>query len=191
MKLLKLALVSAVALVALTEYAQAQTADTAYVNGNIYTVNEAQPWAEAVAIKDGKFLVVGSRADVEAVTGGDTKVVDLGGKFAMPGIVDLHVHPFATPLFNLINLDFSNPFDAELMMAELKAFAGAHPEKKWIRAGSWGMGLFPGNNPSKALIDAVIPDRPVVLVDQTGHNYWLNSKGLDLAGIDAETPTDA
>ncbi|MGB5296405.1 MAG: hypothetical protein WBP34_15805, partial [Thermoanaerobaculia bacterium] len=63
-------------------------ADTVYTNGKIYTVNEAQPWAEAVAIKDGKFLVVGSVTDVEAVTGGDTEVVDLGGAFAMPGIGD-------------------------------------------------------------------------------------------------------
>ena len=61
-------------------------ADTVYTNGRIYTVNEAQPWAEAVAIKDGKFLVVGSNAEVEAVTGDDTDVVDLGGGFAMPGI---------------------------------------------------------------------------------------------------------
>ena len=68
-------------------------ADTVYTNGRIYTVNEAQPWAEAVAIKDGKFLVVGSNAEVEAVTGDDTDVVDLGGGFAMPGIGDSHIHP--------------------------------------------------------------------------------------------------
>ena len=70
----------------------ADAADTVYTNGKIYTVNEAQPWAEAVAIKDGKFLVVGSNADVEAVTGDSTDVVDLGGRFAMPGIQDTHLH---------------------------------------------------------------------------------------------------
>ena len=69
-------------------------ADTVYTNGKIYTVNSAQPWAEAVAIKDGKFLVVGSNEDVEAVSGESTEVVDLGGAFAMPGIVDMHAHPF-------------------------------------------------------------------------------------------------
>ena len=61
-------------------------ADTVYTNGKIYTVNEAQPWAEAVAIKDGEFLVVGLNADAEAVTGKETEVVDLGGAFVMPGI---------------------------------------------------------------------------------------------------------
>ena len=165
-------------------------ADAVYTNGRIYTVNERQPWVEAVAIKDGEFLIVGSHADVETVTGSETNVVDLAGRFAMPGIVDLHVHPFATPLFNMINLGFSDPFDADLMLKELKDFAAAHPEKKWIRAGSWGVGVFPDDNPSKELIDAVISDRPVVLIDQTGHNYWVNSKALELAGIDAATPTD-
>ncbi|MBD3857695.1 MAG: amidohydrolase, partial [Acidobacteria bacterium] len=71
----------------------AEIADTVYTNGKIYTVNEAQPWAEAVAIKDGKFLVVGSAAEVEAVTGKETEVVDLAGAFAMPGIGDPHIHP--------------------------------------------------------------------------------------------------
>ena len=71
----------------------AQTvADSAFINGKIYTVNEKQTWAEAVAIKDGKFLLVGSIADVKAVTGKATKVIDLAGKMVMPGLHDTHVH---------------------------------------------------------------------------------------------------
>ncbi len=169
---------------------QVPEADIVYRNGKIYTVNDKQPWAEAVAIKDGKFLKVGSNAEMESVTGAKTQAVDLGGKFVMPGIVDLHVHPFATPLFNMINLNFSDPTDPDKMLAELKAFAEANPDKKWIRAGSWGVGVFPNNSPSKTLLDEIIPDRPVVLIDQTGHAYWLNSKALGRAGITAETPTN-
>ena len=63
------------------------SADTVYTNGRIYTVNEAAPWAEAVAIKDGRFIAVGSDEDVSAATGYGTEIIDLGGKFAMPGIV--------------------------------------------------------------------------------------------------------
>ena len=70
-------------------------ADVVYRNGRIYTVNEAQPWVEAVAIKDGAFQVVGSNADVDAVTGGGTEVVDLGGRMVMPGLIDVHVHPLS------------------------------------------------------------------------------------------------
>ena len=68
-------------------------ADSVYRNGRIYTVNETQPWAEAVAIKGGKFLAVGSGDDVAALIGDGTEVVDLGGAFAMPGIGDTHIHP--------------------------------------------------------------------------------------------------
>ncbi len=68
-------------------------ADTVYTNGKIYTVNEAQPWAEAVAITDGKFTAVGSAADVKVLIGNGTEVIDLKGGFAMPGIHDTHVHP--------------------------------------------------------------------------------------------------
>ena len=69
-----------------------ETADIIYTNGKIYTVNTTQPWAEAVAIKDGKFLKVGSTTDVEALTDENTEVVDLEGKFVMPGLHDAHVH---------------------------------------------------------------------------------------------------
>ncbi len=166
-----------------------EVADVVYTSGRIYTVDEAQPWAEAVAIKDGRFLAVGSIADIGDLQGENTETVDLGGSFVMPGIIDLHVHPFMTPLFNVINLDFSDPTNVDTMLAELKGFAEEHPEKEWIRAGSYGLGVFPDENPSKELLDEVIPDRPVIVIDQTGHNYWVNSRALDRAGIDADTPT--
>jgi len=89
-----------------------------------------------VAIKEGKLLDVGSDGD-------GTEVVDLGGKFAMPGIVDLHVHPFATPLFNIMNLDFADPFDVDQMLKDPSEFAESNPDKTWIRAGSYGLGVFP------------------------------------------------
>jgi len=73
-------------------FANAQP-DTIYLNGKIYTVNEAQPWAEAVAIKDGKFVAVGSNVDVKKHKTDSTTVIDLGGKFVMPGLVDTHTHP--------------------------------------------------------------------------------------------------
>ena len=93
--------------------AESVAADTVYSNGKIYTVNEAQPWAEAVAIKDGRFIEVGSNADVESLTGESTVVVDLGGKFVMPGIIDLHTHPFISPWYGKMNLSLEQPDDAE------------------------------------------------------------------------------
>ena len=114
-----------------------EVADTVYTNGKIYTVNQAQPWAEAVAIKDGKFLVVGSGADVEAVSGDGTQTVDLGGRFAMPGLVDTHTHPFVNALQMLDQLDF-DPVPTSLggIQEQLVAYVEAHPEKEWIEGGS-------------------------------------------------------
>ena len=165
-------------------------ADTVYTNGRIYIVNEAQPWAEAVAIKDGRFLVVGSSADVEAVTGDDTEVVDLEGQFVMPGIFDLHAHPFITPWYGAMNLALQNPGDADALLAEVATYAEANPDKEWIIGGQYSLGVFPDDNPSKDLLDELVPDRPVALLDQTGHSMWINSRAMELAGITAETETN-
>jgi len=171
--------------------AKTQSADTIYTNGKIYTVDKKQPWAEAVAIKDGKFLAVGSKADIEAVTSEGTKVIDLGGKFVMPGIVDLHTHPFITPWYGSMNLSLKNPGDPDKILKEIKEYADANPDKKWILVGQWHVGIFPDDAPKKEWLDAIVPDRPVAVLDQTGHSFWVNSKALELAGITKDTPTDS
>jgi len=164
-------------------------ADTVYTNGKIYTVNETQPWAEAVAVKDGKLLVVGSNADVEAVTGLSTKAVDLAGQFMMPGVFDLHAHPFITPWYGGMNLSLQNPGDADAILAEIRAYADANPDKEWLIGGQYLVGVFPEDNPSKELLDGISTDRAVAILDQTGHSMWINSKAMELAGITAETET--
>ena len=158
-------------------------ADAVYINGTIYTVNEAQPWAEAVAIKDGAFLVVGSASDVEAVTGRSTSITDLGGAFAMPGIVDAHTHGIDSthPSLFLLTLDGT---DQETLLASLKKYADENPDKEWIVGGTWPIGMFPNENPHREMLDAVVPDRPVFLRDQSGHSVWLNSKAIEIAGLD-------
>jgi predicted amidohydrolase YtcJ len=162
-------------------------ADSVYTNGKIYTVNKAQPWAEAVAIKDGKFLVVGSRAEVKAVTGEGTKVVDLGGRMAMPGMFDVHAHPLGAAE-GWANLRISNPTDQDAMLAQIKEYAVGHPELTAIRGESWGLDVFPGDSPRKEPLDAIVSDRPVYLLSQTGHSAWVNSKALEMAGITRDTP---
>jgi predicted amidohydrolase YtcJ len=91
--MLRTAFVALILLITTSAGVAAETADSAYINGKIYTVDATKPWAEAVAIKDGKFIAVGSNEAIAAVTGEGTKVVDLDGGFAMPGIHDTHVHP--------------------------------------------------------------------------------------------------
>ena len=67
-------------------------ADTIFTNAKVYTVDESQPWAEAFAVKDGRFVAVGAHAEIEAMAGNGTESVDLGGKFVTPGFIDTHFH---------------------------------------------------------------------------------------------------
>lgn len=164
-------------------------ADIVYTKGKIYTVNEDKPWAEAVAIKDGRLIVVGSVTDAESVIGASTEVIDLAGAFVMPGIFDLHSHPFITPWYGQMNLALKSAGDAESILSEIKAYAEAHPEKEWIIGGQYLAGTFPNDDPRKEWLDEIVPDRPVAILDQTGHGLWLNSKALELSGISAETET--
>jgi hypothetical protein len=173
---------------AATAVDQNASADVAYTHGKIYTVNEAQPWAEAVAIKDGKFLVVGSNADVKAVTGAATEIVDLGGRMAMPGLIDVHVHPLSVAQ-NWANLKIESPGNVDAILEQLRRYVEANPDVAMIRGEKWNLGVFPGDSPRKELLDEIVPDRPVYLMSQTGHSAWVNSKALEMANITKETPT--
>ena len=125
-------------------------ADIVYTYGQIYTVNEVQPRAEAVAIKDGKFLVVGSNADVEAVTGNTTEVVDLGGAFVMPGIVDMHAHPFTGVDMGIGGISLSSPGDLEVVLADIKRFVAENPDRDVFLGGNWNVGgMFENDSPDK------------------------------------------
>jgi predicted amidohydrolase YtcJ len=169
--------------------AQSQDADTVYTNGKIYTVNEAQPWAEAVAIEDGKFIVVGSNDDVAAVTGDTTEVIDLGGGFAMPGLHDSHVHPPLVYTFEeageLLFPETTSPVE---IIKVVKAFADENPDLKVVRGQKWAAADFPGGKATKEWLDPHFPDRAIYLVDETGHNAVANSRALEIAGITKDTP---
>ncbi len=130
-----------------------QIADIVYTNGRIYTVNEAQPWAEAVAIREGKFLVVGSNAEAAAVTGESTEIHDLDGQFVMPGIFDLHSHPFITPWYGGMNLQLAGADTRGKILAAVEAYALSNPEKEWIIGGQWLLGILPGDSPRKEWLD--------------------------------------
>ena len=162
------------------------SADVVYTNARIYTVNETQPWAEAVAIKDGRFMAVGSDADVEAVTGDSSQVIDLGGKFVMPGIVDMHAHPFTGVDMGIGGINLSSPGDLEVVLADIKQFVADHPDRDVFLGGNWNVGgaLFENDSPDKKVLDEIVPDVPVFILSQSGHSAWVNSKALEMAGID-------
>ena len=180
------AVVMLVFVVGCSQQPDGEIADTIYTNGKIYTVNEAQPWVEALAIKDGRFIALGSAADVEVVTGGSTEVIDLGGKFIMPGMIDVHTHGIDNHLPSIIQL--SDGDDVDAILAEVKAYVEAHPDQEWVTFVPFGFGLFPGDNGPKEMLDEVAPNTAVAIEHQSGHAYWVNSKALELAGVTADTP---
>ena len=160
--------------------------DTIYTNGRIYTVDESNAWAEAVAIKDGKFVAVGSTAEVAALGGDSTEIVDLDGQFVMPGLIDTHTHPFVDGLKELGDLKFDfeeTPASVEEMQKQILAYAQANPDREWIYGGMWPKGIYPAESAPREDIDAVVADRPVCLMDQGGHAYWCNTLALETAGI--------
>jgi len=163
-----------------------EVADTVYTNGRIYTVNEAQPWAEAVAIKDGKFVAVGSNADIEKFKGTATKILDLEGKFAMPGMIDVHTHAVESHVPVMARL--KNPGDVDKIRQQIKAHIEADPDKEWYLFGDFAFGLFPGDNGPKELLDDIAPGKAIAIMHASGHAFWANSKALELAGITADTP---
>ncbi len=170
---------------------QGEVADTIYTNGRIYTVNEAEPWVEAVAIADGKFLVVGSNADVEAVTGEGTEVVDLGGRFVMPGLHDLHLHFegfYTSKALEGKSLRYTTQESSiEELQAKLKDYADANPELDVLFAEQLPQALFPNLSPTRQFIDEIVPDRVVVMLSDSEHEALLNTKALEKEGITVDT----
>lgn len=172
-------------------YAQAQkssTADLILRNGHIYTSNPKQPWAEALAIRGNRIVAVGSQSDIMRLQSSRSQVVDLGGRMAMPGIIDSHIH-FLSGGQSLDQIYLDDADTAAEIQRRVKEYATARPERSWLLGRGWVYNVFrPSGLPTKDILDRVVSDRPVVLENYDGHSIWVNSKALELAGITRETP---
>lgn len=158
--------------------------DRVFVNGRIWTGDDAKPWAEAIAVSGDTLVGVGNSAEVKAMAASDTAVVDLGGRFVTPGFQDTHIH-FPGPSIN--SVDLSEVKTLAQFQEKLKAFAAAHPDLPWIIGKGWGYSVFPKQMPDKKHIDAVVADRPVFLAARDGHMALANSAAVRLAGVDVNT----
>ncbi|HEX5012625.1 MAG TPA: amidohydrolase [Candidatus Limnocylindrales bacterium] len=162
-------------------------ADLVLTAGHVHTVDPATPRAEAVAVVGERIAAVGSAADVRPWIGPRTRVVDLAGRLLVPGFQDAHVHPVYGGMDRL-ECDVREAVGREGVIAAVRAYAEAHPEKTWIVGSGWYMSDFENGTPRREDLDAVVPDRPVFLPNRDGHSSWVNSRALELAGIDATTP---
>ena len=168
--------------------AQPAAADAVVVNARIYTVNAQQPWAEALAIRSGKIMTVGSTREINRYRGANTRVIDAHGRLVLPGFTDCHIH-FMEGSLGLLHVDLNGAATVREIQKRVSAYAVAHPRDEWILGMGWNYPAFaPSGMPDRRILDEVVLDRPVFLEAYDGHTSWANSKALAVAGITRETP---
>jgi predicted amidohydrolase YtcJ len=162
-------------------------ADTVVIHAQIYTVNEKQPRAEALAIRGEKIVAVGSEKEIAAYRGRSTKVIDAGQRMVLPGFTDCHIH-FLDGSLSLTHVNVEGLRTVAEIQAKVKEYAAAHPDEAWVLGRGWSYPVFGETAlPDKTYLDGILPDRPVYLEGFDGHTWWANSKALQLAGITKET----
>jgi hypothetical protein len=163
------------------------TADLILTGGLVHTIDSATRRAEAVAVRGERIVAVGSAAEIDALRGPRTRVVDLAGGTLVPGFQDAHVHPIMAGV-DRMQCDVRDIHPRAAVLDAIRAYADAHPALAWIVGSGWYMGDFPGGTPRREDLDAILPDRPAFLPNRDGHSTWVNSRALELAGIDRDTP---
>src|SRR6185295_3547067 len=154
-------------------------------NGRIYTLDARGTIADTLVVRDGRVAFAGRRADVNAAPG--EEVVDLGGRAALPGLVDAHGHLMHLARVRL-TLDLRGAESEDAAARRVGERAAGLPRGEWISGRNWDQNLWPGARfPSKAALDRVAPDHPVALVRIDGHATWANSAALGAAGIERGT----
>lgn len=157
-------------------------ADLVIVNGRVFD-GRVRTESTAVAIAGGRLARVGGDARVRELIGPATRVVDAAGGLIHPGFVDAHAHAVFAGVERL-SIDLTPAASVEETLELVRS--GAAGGEGWVTGGGWSHELFP--SPTRHELDAIVPDRPVALSDAGHHTLWVNSKALELAGIDRDTP---
>ncbi len=161
-----------------------------YMNGNIITMDAAQPRAQAMAIDEasGRILAVGSNDEVQRSGGLHASIVDLRGRTVLPGFIDAHIH-LLSAAHRAHYIDAATCQSEDEVAELVRQRAAQTPPGKWIQGGRWDKNQWPGGNfPTRASLDAAAPEHPVALWSKDGHLLWVNSLALQRAGITRETP---
>lgn len=174
------------------------SADMVLLNGNVITVDTDFSIVEAIAIRNGRFLAVGTNHQIRELIDRETEQLDLGGKTVLPGIIDSHIHlslwSTTRPPLSL-DLSYPNVKSIRDVVALVREKAAELPEGEWVRGYGWDESYFEewakdhNRHPTRWDLDEVSPNHPVSLSDFTGgHIFWINSKALKIAGINKDTP---
>ncbi len=166
------------------------SADLVLRNARIYTVDGRNPFAEAMAIRDGRILAIGRAADIDPLVGPDSRLVDLGDRTIIPGLIDAHLHLLSFGL-TLTQVDLQGATSVEEALGLVGAAMQRSKPDEWIQGTGWDRNLF-GRLPTRHELDRVAPDNPVLLASKDLHALWVNSRALEMAGIgpESEDPPD-
>jgi predicted amidohydrolase YtcJ len=165
-------------------------ADSALLNGVVYTADRGRGVAQAVAVGAGRIVAVGSDDDVRRVCDPSTRLIDLGGRLVLPGFIDSHAHASET-VGDVFGVRLKGLASLQEYVAAVRAFAADHPELPAIRGWGWSNVVVPGRGPTAAALDAAVTDRPALLTSEDGHSLWANSPALRRVGLNAGTPDPA
>ena len=166
--------------------APAAPAELVLTGAAVYTMDAARSWAEAVAIRDGRIVFVGSAEGARAYTGPETRVLDLPGRMVLPGFHDAHIHPVSGGV-ELTQCDLNDLPDEKAVTAKVRACADAARPGEWVVGGGWALPVFQGGLALKTTLDAITGGRPAYLSAADGHSAWVNTSALAIAGVTAAT----
>jgi len=162
-------------------------ADLVLTGGRVQTHDAARRITQALAVRAGRFVAIGTSREIGDLIGPRSRVIELAGRMVLPGFQDAHVHPLTGGLARL-RCELHERRGLETYLEIVRAYAESHPDEPWIRGDGWHMADFPGGTPRREDLDRVVPDRPVYLRNRDVHGAWVNTLALELAGIGMETP---
>ncbi|RWE25667.1 MAG: amidohydrolase [Mesorhizobium sp.] len=159
-----------------------QHADLIVINGPVLTMDADNPAAEAVAVKGGAIIAIGSRAAVEELKGPSTNVVDAQGGSVLPGFIEAHMHLFSGAA-ELAHLQLAGVHGFETLQKAIRDYAQARPDAKMLVGQGVDYTVLDGERITRHHLDAILPDRPFVMAAPDHHTMWANTRALERAGV--------
>jgi predicted amidohydrolase YtcJ len=159
----------------------------AFVNARVYTANDAAPWAAAVVVRNDAIVYVGGDEGAAGLIGEHTEVRDIGGQLLLPGFIDTHVHPIAGGGYaTALSLDTWGT--VEEWVAAIGDYAAANADRDVLFGYGFLASTFGPEGPTRQLIDAIVADKPVLIMDEGFHGAWANSAALEFLNVTQDTP---
>ncbi|RUU88999.1 amidohydrolase, partial [Mesorhizobium sp. M7A.T.Ca.TU.009.01.3.1] len=157
-------------------------ADLIVINGRVLTIDDDNPTAEAVAVKDGAIVAIGSRASIEEFKGPATRVIDAKGGSVVPGFIEAHMHLFSGGA-ELAHLQLTGIHGFEALQKAIRDYAPTRPDAKMLVGQGVDYTVLGSERVTRHHLDAILPDRPFCMAAPDHHTMWANTKALEMAGI--------